>query len=387
MKKIVQTSLLVILLTGCQFVSNPLYSTETETIDAFLEALTTNDDKKINQLTNLSREEKEKVFSMITEQKLENSNDKSCQYYKDDEFYKAYCSTADDKQLWLKFSLVEKKKGFMIDDFHYEERYTITFRDDHSKLTKNLIDEVEDKIGKISRLNNKDRAKLNRDLYNLAEVMRQVLYLQTDELNNHLDHDWIDLIHDSSNNTGFIEYQLGEFKGYNKETNIDLTRIEVSSYYDLLELHKVHTEDYHEFNKEYMENLYIVQFNYVVGDESEEVITIELNMNENNELKIRDFSLRPAPFDRVTFYLPEQINERYVHVDDVLDIYKNNCAACHASDLTGSVGPGLEEVGSKYSEDELIEIITLGMGAMPPLPYVLDEEAEVLAKWLIENYQ
>ncbi|MFD2045002.1 cytochrome c551 [Ornithinibacillus salinisoli] len=66
------------------------------------------------------------------------------------------------------------------------------------------------------------------------------------------------------------------------------------------------------------------------------------------------------------------------------EIYENNCAACHGADLSGGVGKDLREIGSKYSSDEIVDIIHNGIGTMQP-QNVNNEDAEVLANWLAEK--
>lgn len=62
------------------------------------------------------------------------------------------------------------------------------------------------------------------------------------------------------------------------------------------------------------------------------------------------------------------------------------CASCHGGNLEGSVGPSLEEVGQKYSADEIVEIINNGIGEMPPAGDNLDDDAKQnLAAWLADH--
>lgn len=63
--------------------------------------------------------------------------------------------------------------------------------------------------------------------------------------------------------------------------------------------------------------------------------------------------------------------------------YANSCASCHGADLTGGMGPDLTTIGSKYSSEEIADIINNGKGAMPALG--LGEEATVIADWLSEK--
>ncbi|GIP57003.1 cytochrome c [Paenibacillus sp. FSL W8-0186] len=67
-------------------------------------------------------------------------------------------------------------------------------------------------------------------------------------------------------------------------------------------------------------------------------------------------------------------------------IYKQSCASCHAVDLSGKVGPSLQEIGSKLSEEEIFEAISSGRPGMPPFEKRLKtEEIHALAAWLANH--
>lgn len=67
-------------------------------------------------------------------------------------------------------------------------------------------------------------------------------------------------------------------------------------------------------------------------------------------------------------------------------IYKQSCASCHAVDLSGKVGPSLQEIGSKLSEEEIYEAISSGRPGMPPFEKRLKtEEIQALAAWLANH--
>lgn len=66
------------------------------------------------------------------------------------------------------------------------------------------------------------------------------------------------------------------------------------------------------------------------------------------------------------------------------EVYQTNCAMCHGADLTGGAGPDLTAVGGSYSQDEIAEIITNGMGSMPP-QNVEGEDLDALSAWLAEK--
>lgn len=64
-----------------------------------------------------------------------------------------------------------------------------------------------------------------------------------------------------------------------------------------------------------------------------------------------------------------------------------SCIGCHGGDLEGtSSAPGLQDVGSKYSQEEIQDIINNGIeGTAMPGGLVTTDEAEVLAEWLAGN--
>ena len=67
------------------------------------------------------------------------------------------------------------------------------------------------------------------------------------------------------------------------------------------------------------------------------------------------------------------------------DIYKANCAACHGQDLSGGAGPALDQAGSKFSADDIVDIIQNGVGSMQPQKQVSEDDAKTLADWLAEK--
>lgn len=69
---------------------------------------------------------------------------------------------------------------------------------------------------------------------------------------------------------------------------------------------------------------------------------------------------------------------------DPEEIYKN-CIACHGTDREGRNGPSLQNIGGKYTAEEIVDIIQNGKGGMVAITRVTEEQAEVLAEWLIEQ--
>lgn len=66
------------------------------------------------------------------------------------------------------------------------------------------------------------------------------------------------------------------------------------------------------------------------------------------------------------------------------EVYQANCAMCHGADLSGGAGPDLTAVGSKYSEEEIADIVTNGIGSMQP-QNVAGEDLDALTSWLAEQ--
>lgn len=58
-------------------------------------------------------------------------------------------------------------------------------------------------------------------------------------------------------------------------------------------------------------------------------------------------------------------------------VVKQSCVGCHGANLEGSLGPTLHNVASKYSEEELYDILVNGIGTMPKNAAAGNEEAVI----------
>ncbi|ADG07410.1 c-type cytochrome [Kyrpidia tusciae] len=68
---------------------------------------------------------------------------------------------------------------------------------------------------------------------------------------------------------------------------------------------------------------------------------------------------------------------------DVTALYQQNCQACHGANLEGGVGPALDKVGAKLSEDQIQKQIENGGGTMPGFKSSMKEDdIKALATWL-----
>lgn len=61
-----------------------------------------------------------------------------------------------------------------------------------------------------------------------------------------------------------------------------------------------------------------------------------------------------------------------------------SCVGCHGRDMEGASGPNLQKVGSKYSEEEILDIIKNGKGAMPK-GQAEGEDAAKIAEYLAKQ--
>ncbi|EFM11993.1 cytochrome c class I [Paenibacillus curdlanolyticus YK9] len=68
-----------------------------------------------------------------------------------------------------------------------------------------------------------------------------------------------------------------------------------------------------------------------------------------------------------------------------VDLYNTSCISCHASDLSGKVGPesDLRSVGKRMSKDQIANQITNGGDIMPSFKNKLSAaEIAALSEWL-----
>ncbi|MBX6395611.1 MAG: cytochrome c [Alicyclobacillaceae bacterium] len=68
---------------------------------------------------------------------------------------------------------------------------------------------------------------------------------------------------------------------------------------------------------------------------------------------------------------------------DATALFQQNCQACHGANLEGGMGPALNKVGAKLTEDQIATKIQNGGGAMPAFKNSLKEDdIKALATWL-----
>ncbi|KKO52556.1 cytochrome C551 [Paenibacillus sp. DMB20] len=69
--------------------------------------------------------------------------------------------------------------------------------------------------------------------------------------------------------------------------------------------------------------------------------------------------------------------------EEAAALYRSQCISCHAADLSGKVGPNLQNIGSNITEEKINEIIRDGSKGMPSFNKLLeDNEIQILVQWL-----
>lgn len=62
-------------------------------------------------------------------------------------------------------------------------------------------------------------------------------------------------------------------------------------------------------------------------------------------------------------------------------LYMQSCSSCHGTDMREGYAPDLDKIGSKYTSEEIEEIILNGVGSMPK-GILKGEDAKKVADWL-----
>ncbi|WP_026674677.1 c-type cytochrome [Alkalihalobacterium bogoriense] len=87
----------------------------------------------------------------------------------------------------------------------------------------------------------------------------------------------------------------------------------------------------------------------------------------------------------------EEAQEEIV-IDDPIaageELAGRSCIGCHGGDLEGLGGnPAINQLAGKYSEEEIVDIITGGIGTMPAQGHLQEAEAEAIAAYLLSISQ
>jgi len=69
---------------------------------------------------------------------------------------------------------------------------------------------------------------------------------------------------------------------------------------------------------------------------------------------------------------------------DPEDLYNQACAACHGENLQGASSPPVTNMASKFTSEELKDLIIDGKGMMPG-GTLNEEQSDIVTKWLMEK--
>lgn len=70
---------------------------------------------------------------------------------------------------------------------------------------------------------------------------------------------------------------------------------------------------------------------------------------------------------------------------DAEQVVNGKCIMCHGQNLEGQGNaPALNDIGARLSQDEILNVIENGQGAMPG-NIITGEDAQAVAKWLAEK--
>ncbi|WP_227013504.1 c-type cytochrome [Paenibacillus psychroresistens] len=84
---------------------------------------------------------------------------------------------------------------------------------------------------------------------------------------------------------------------------------------------------------------------------------------------------------------PKPVEDQTAAPLDAAIIFKQTCTSCHGVDLEGRmIGPNLQKVGARLTEDKIIHQITNGGERMPSFKDKLNEqEIKALVAWLADK--
>ena len=67
---------------------------------------------------------------------------------------------------------------------------------------------------------------------------------------------------------------------------------------------------------------------------------------------------------------------------DAQKIFDQKCSSCHGNNLEGKVGPKISDVGSRYSKEQILDILKNGKSGGMPAGLVTGDDADKVATWL-----
>lgn len=147
------------------------------------------------------------------------------------------------------------------------------------------------------------------------------------------------------------------------------------------ELLKFKAKDVIEINKMYYKVFTYEEYKITYNDGSEVI------KGYNSEYLVKKSEDRRLVMNEI-LKADEILNHELNGVSEVTtdDLLNRTCISCHGSNLEGGVGPPLNNLGQRFTEDEVVHIIENGKGYMPG-GLLSQEQARDVAKYLLsESY-
>jgi len=396
---------IVLFVAGCGQLDN---KTEEDAVQSFVDALIKGDNDKVDALTSFDDERQKEILSLAKDYHLHDADPESCEQDKSSDLnYHVLCTTTDDKPLFMNLELTEKEDRYVMNDITYGPA-EIVFREDDPKLTKELIQETEERIdGDIHKTSDEDRETLRPDIYKIGSALEGIYRDKPEDIVSHIDLDWVEeWTGETFTEEEAMETILEEDLGYGDTAQVETTDIQVASTYDLLYLHGALEGDvalsdlYEQYFTPDINDVYLVNYDFKINETEDETFSVYLHKNKE-EWKIFDIFPMASPLESVAFKLPEMAgddfdnweNDQSEDSEEPIEgetadsgewLYETNCAACHGADLSGGAGPDIRSAGSDFSEAELKDIIINGTGSMPALG-IEEGDAKAIAEWLAKK--
>lgn len=384
------------IVSGCSlFTSEDLDNhTAKDAVTGFLEATFTKDVDRVEKLATFDEGKQEDFIAKAAEQGLGDVAMKACVFDEgDDDGYEVVCENDDDKDVFMTVSLSEDDGDFFVEDAVMNEAVDFRFTQDAPELTDEYVREIEEMIGDdLHELDADEKEDLKFQTYHIVDGILALFEGDAEELSEFVDLDVFARGDRPANVDELHDAMKDSLPGIQED--VVPTEILFGSHYDHIEgLGVENKDDYHEIRNVYpypIETSPMIEVlfenkngesTYFSGDfyvEDGNLLIGEYTFRDQSHSVLHSTNYDIKPEDE------DMSKEEKVYNDDMEEIYELNCASCHASDMSGSVGPDISNVGDDFTEEELVEIMVNGEGDMPPT--LLDEEeAEALSEWLLEQ--
>ena len=385
------------ILSACNiFTSEDLDNhTAKDAMTSFLKAAFDEDEDMVDELATFDEDEQKDFIKQAENENLADIDMDACAINDTgDPTYAAICENDDGEDVHIVMSLDEEDDDeYFIESVSMDPAVDFTFRQDDSELTDDYVEELEEMINAdFPMLDDDEKEQMAFQSYDFADLLVN-LFDDDEPIKDRIDMDKFVSSYDDFND----EQEVVDFIKENLDDMSDdliVTEIEFGSFYDNLTYHDIHNEADYESAKNYvpvpMDEEHEISFTLEDENEETQYFSGRFYMKDDQLKFFKFFVYHESTFEYETYDLEQEDEDESddlagdVTMDDGEEVYMNNCASCHADDLSGSVGPDLTEVYDKYDKEELMDIVIEGTGDMPPGIIVDDKEAEVLSEWLLE---